>query len=104
MTNRVNVLVMLLKELAQDLMLIAYESNSSRVQSSGSSVVFKGFSGEASLDNVTGVLQVILVDERPISSDQINPEHASEENLNKMRKMASEMMQVYRYAVLSGVE
>ena len=89
-----------LSELDQTLMLVAYESNSSRISHRQGELQFRGFSGLVRVSAEHGLTiqekdVLLFCSKRP-------DEGVNQELIERIKRLNSELMEIYEQQVLSG--
>lgn len=95
-------LSMHVSELAQNLMLIGFETSSSRVSAQSNVLTYKGFSGQIDYLTDSGVIR-LTVDGAVVydSTTHVSTEH-SDQVVEVAKRLNAEMLRVYEQHVLAG--
>jgi hypothetical protein len=101
-TEQDRIAVILTRELAQNMMLVGYESSSSRILAKDGALEFSGFSGKLVMQ-ATGqmTLSVAGIDVFD-SSDGFDTVSDIDGLVERFMRLNSELMEVYTQQVLSG--
>jgi hypothetical protein len=89
-----------LSELDQTLMLVAYESNSSRISHEKGVMQFRGFSGVVRVSAEDGMT---IQDKEVVLFSSKRPEDGVDQALiDRLKRINKELMDIYEQQVLSG--